>query len=319
MKARQLEIFRAIMQCGSLTGAARVLNVSQPALSQSLMHTEDALGFKLFERRAGRLIPTAEATQLYPEAERLFRELESLRRYTSELRHGRTGFVRIAASAPASLSIVPLALKSFRTRFPEVRTLSYVVPHDTMVEMLRRGEADLGIAMNDAPQADIDIEPLAESEIVCLMTDHHTFAERKRVGLAELAGETLISYRASSLPGQLLARAAAASDTTLAPAVEIDVSIIAAPFVQNGIGIALVDGLLPWSTFAGVVTRQLRPRIPLPLCLFASRTRPPSRHQTNFVEHLRSAVQRLGRDRTWSGHLVAKAPVARAGPSGARA
>ena len=306
MKARQLEIFWAIMQCGSLTSAARRLNVSQPALSQSLMHTEDALGFKLFERRAGRLIPTAEAEQLYPEAERLYREMQSLRRYTSELRHGRSGFVRIAASAPASLSVVPLALKTYRAKFPDVRTLSYVVPLDTLVSMIRRGEADLGIALSDEPQADIDIEVLAESEIACLLPEAHALADRKRIGLGDLGDETLISYRATSLQGQLLARAAAAENATLAPAVEIDVSIIAAPFVQNGIGVALVDGLLPWSTFAGVVTRQVRPRIAVPVCLLASRTRPPSRHQTNFVEHLRAAIQRLARDRTWTGLLSTK-------------
>lgn len=304
MKARQLEIFRAIMQCGSLTGAARRLNVSQPALSQSLMHTEDAIGFKLFERRGGRLIPTAEAEQLYPEAERLFRDLEALRRYTAELKHGRSGFVRIAASAPASLAIVPLALKSYRAKFPEVKTLSYVVPIDTMVEMLKRGEADLGIAMNDSPQADIDIEPLATSEIVCLLPAEHPLAAKKRIGFPDLAGQTLISYRARSLPGELLARAAAEHSETLEPVVEIDVSIIAAPFVQHGIDVALVDGLLPWSTFTGLVTRPFRPRIALPISLLASRTRAPSQHQHNFSLHLRAAIAKLGRDRTWSGLLT---------------
>ena len=304
MKARQLEIFLAIMQAGSLTGAARRLNVSQPALSQSLMHTEDDLGLTLFERRAGRLVPTATALQLYPEAERLHRELEALRRYTRELRHGRSGFLRIAASAPASLAIVPRALKAYRDRFPEVRTLSYVVPIATMIDMLRRGEADIGIAMNDEPQAEIDIELVATSEIIALLPQAHPLAARKKLGLADLAGTTLISYRPQSLPGQLLARAAAAENATLEPAIEIDVSIIAAPFVQQGIGIALVDGLLPWSTFAGLVTRPFRPRIDLPICLLASRTRAPSQHQHTFAEHVRAAVGKLGRDRSWGGLLT---------------
>ncbi|QOZ52491.1 LysR family transcriptional regulator [Bradyrhizobium sp. CCBAU 53338] len=80
MRARQLEVFRTIMQCGTLTEAARILNASQPALSQVLLNTEDVLGFKLFERVKDRLVPTPEAEELYPEADRIFGELENLRR-----------------------------------------------------------------------------------------------------------------------------------------------------------------------------------------------------------------------------------------------
>ena len=75
MNARQIEVFRTIMRLGTLTGAAQALNVSQPALSQLLLHAEDRLGYKLFRRLRGRLVPTPEALQLYPEAERLHRDI----------------------------------------------------------------------------------------------------------------------------------------------------------------------------------------------------------------------------------------------------
>ncbi|KAB2845633.1 MAG: LysR family transcriptional regulator [Hyphomicrobiaceae bacterium] len=292
MKARQLEIFRAVMQCGSLTGAARLLNVSQPALSQALKHTEDSLGFKLFQRLSGRIVPTAEALQLYPEAERLFRDLEGLRRFAGDIKAGRAGPLRIAASAPASLSVVPPALKSFRAEHPQVRTLSYVVPYEAMVEMLRRGEADLGVAMNDSPQASLETETLGHSRIMVLMQAGHALAGRKRVSFPDLARETLISYRASSMPGQLIARAAAQAGHEMRPEVEIDVSIIAASFVQHGLGIALVDGLLPWENFPGLVTRPFEPRIVLPVCLSQSRLRPRSRHQALLGDKIRHAVRR---------------------------
>jgi DNA-binding transcriptional LysR family regulator len=88
MRARQLEVFRTIMRCGTLTEAARSLNVSQPALSQVLFHTEDELGFKLFDRVKGRLVPTPEAEELYPEVDRIFGDIEILRRTASELKAG---------------------------------------------------------------------------------------------------------------------------------------------------------------------------------------------------------------------------------------
>ena len=141
MRARQLEVFRAIMRSGTVTGAAKALNVSQPALSQIVLHTEDELGFRLFERVKGRLVPTPEADELFPEADRLFDDLDNLRRLALDLRHGKVGTVRLAASGPPSLSFVPRALRRFRELHPGVRTLSYVVPADTITSMLDRGQS----------------------------------------------------------------------------------------------------------------------------------------------------------------------------------
>jgi DNA-binding transcriptional LysR family regulator len=58
MNLRQLEVFHAIMSAGSVTGAARLLKISQPAVSAVLKHTEQQMKLKLFERVAGRLQPT---------------------------------------------------------------------------------------------------------------------------------------------------------------------------------------------------------------------------------------------------------------------
>ena len=105
-----------------------------------LLHTEDELGFKLFDRSKGRLVPTPEAEWLFPEADRLFEDMENLRHAARDLRRGTLGTVRFAASAPPSLAIVPSALQSFRARHPEVWLLSYVVPADAI--MNRTGAAE---------------------------------------------------------------------------------------------------------------------------------------------------------------------------------
>lgn len=290
MNARQLEVFRTIMRCGTLTGAARALNVSQPALSQSLLHTEDELGIMLFQRVKGRLVPTPEAKLLFPEADRLFRELENLRRFARDLRYGKAGLVRLAASTPPSLSIVPRALATFRAVRPGVQLRSYVVPAAVIAEMLVRGEADIGVAMNDQPTPLLETELVGRSEVVCLMQAEHRLAERSMIGPQDLARETLISYRADSLPALLIERRLAEEGARLRPDVEIDVSITAIAFVRQGIGVALVDGLLPWNEFAGLVTRPFRPSVSLPVCLLTSSERPLSRNQDMLRQHLRDAV-----------------------------
>lgn len=294
MRARQLEVFRMVMRCGTLTSAAEALNVSQPALSQILLHTEDELGFKLFQRVKGRLIPTPEAEELFPEADRLFRDLEGLRQRAAGLRHGKSGIVRLAASAPPSLALVPEALRHFRGAHPDIRILSYVVPAEVIIGMLDRGQAGLGIAMNDQPLPLIETEIIGRTEVVCVLPEGHRLAEREAIGAGDLAGETIISYRAESLPGQLLREALEREGVPFQPEMEIDVSIIALAFVQQRLGIAIVDGLLPWHSFPGLVTRPFLPRVTLPLCLLTSTRRPLSRSHELLRGHLRSAARQLG-------------------------
>jgi len=204
MRARQLEVFRTVMRCGTLTSAARLLNVSQPALSQILLHTEDELGFKLFDRSKGRLIPTPEAEELFPEANRLFEDLENLRHAARDLKRGKLGTVRLAASAPPSLAIVPSALQGFRAQNPEVRLLSYVVPADAIMTMLERGQVGLGLAMTDRAAPAIDAEVIGRCNIACVVPTGHRLAGRARSARGHLADESKISYRSTSLAGVLL-------------------------------------------------------------------------------------------------------------------
>lgn len=298
MRARQLEVFRTVMRCGTLTSAARLLNVSQPALSQILLHTEDELGFKLFDRSKGRLVPTPEAEWLFPEADRLFEDLENLRHAARDLRRGKLGIVRLAASAPPSLAIVPSALQSFRARNPEVRLLSYVVSADAIMTMLEQGQAGLGLAMTDRTGPAIDAEVIGRCNIVCVVPTGHRLASRAGVTSRDLADETLISYRSTSLPAVLLERALAERGERLRTAIEIDISIIALAFVQQGLGIALVDALLPWERFPGVVVIPFSPVVSLPIALLTSARRPLSRHHDLLRQELREAVaaHRVGGD-----------------------
>ncbi|AWB07102.1 transcriptional regulator (plasmid) [Azospirillum humicireducens] len=293
MQARQLEVFCMLMRCGTVTGAAAMLNISQPALSQILLHAEDQLGFKLFDRVRGRLVPTQEANELYPEAERIFSELGALRRRTVDMRHGRTGLVRLAASAPPSMSIVPKALSAFREAHPDIVVRSLIAPIANIRDMLRSGDVLLGVAMSDMPQHDLDVETVGHADLVCLMPAGHRLAGYPQVGFADLAEETLISYRVDTLPGRLLAGALESEGGVYAPAVEIDLSITALPFVREGIGVAVVDGLLPWNQFSGIVQRPFRPAIRVPIAILTSKERPLSGSHDLMRECLRRAARAI--------------------------
>jgi len=80
MRLRHIEVFNAIMLTGSVSAAARLINITQPAVSRTLQHAEIQLGFPLFQRAKGRLTPTTEAQALYPHIERLFAQLDEVQR-----------------------------------------------------------------------------------------------------------------------------------------------------------------------------------------------------------------------------------------------
>lgn len=280
------------MRCGTLTEAARSLNVSQPALSQVLFHTEDELGFKLFDRVKGRLVPTPEAEELYPEVDRIFGDIEILRRTASELKAGQRGVVRLATSAPPALAIVPDALDTFRRQHPEVRILTSVVSVDRIVTLLDAGSAGLGVAMTDATLPLINGEVVGYCRVTCLMPEDHPLTERQAVSLDDLATERLISYRADTQPAIHLDRAlAAAGHAGRRPDIEVDLSIIALAFVQDGLGVALVDDLLPWHRFPRVRAIPFMPRVVLPLSILTSSRRPLSRHHILLRDELRRSIR----------------------------
>ena len=218
MRARQLEVFTAIMRAGSVTGAARSLNISQPALSQVLRHLEDELGFLLFSREKGRLKATPEALELFPQADRLFGQLEGLRRKSADLKLGRTGLVRVGTSTPPALSILPRIFHDFRARHSGVALRSIVAPLQSLLVMLREGDAAMAIALSDRAETDIEVEVLGRTQFCCLMPEGHALAEMQEISFPDLQGEYLISYRAATQPHEELDQAARAAGQTFSPA-----------------------------------------------------------------------------------------------------
>lgn len=287
MRARQLEVFAAIMRTGSVTGAARMLNVSQPAVSQILLNTEDELGFALFDRDKGRLHPTPEAQEIHPEAERLFAGLAGLRRKAGDLRRGQAGLVRIAASAPPAMSLVPHVLARFRARHPDILLRCHVAPIAAIIDLLRAGDAALGLALDDRLPPDIAAEPLGRVGFCCLLPQGHPLADAEALSFADLAGQTVISYRADTRPQEELAQAASLAGQSFAPELEIDSSITAVGFVQAGLGIAVVDDLLPWHQFPGLVARPLEHASGLPLSLLRAENRNLSRAEEMMRDQIR--------------------------------
>src|SRR3546814_1160789 len=97
MNLRHMEIFRAIYHAKSVSGAARILGISQPSVSRMLHYLEYRLGYKLFRLRKGRIVPTHEAEQMISEIDGVFEAVGRVDRIASDLREGTGGRISVVA------------------------------------------------------------------------------------------------------------------------------------------------------------------------------------------------------------------------------
>lgn len=291
MNARQIEVFRAIMRDGSLTAAANSLSVSQPAVSKVLHHMESQLGYKLFERIGGRLTATAEAHLLFAEADRVFLEIEALKALALTIGEHKIGLLRIGASMPVTFSVMPKALALFRQAHPTVKVQLHSLPKREITEHLLLGEIDMGLTMSSILAPTVKCETLATKAIVAIMPRHDPLARKAEIGPADLRGRPLITYGATADIAGALDRAFEAVGMVREIAIQISSSVSAAPLVEAGLGIGLVDGLVPWDQFAGVVARPFVPSILMSLTLSSNSARPLSRFYRPMQSCIRQAMK----------------------------
>ncbi|CAB3921436.1 LysR family transcriptional regulator [Achromobacter anxifer] len=298
-KLRQMEVFRAVMLTGSMNGAAKLLFVSQPAVSRLIAHTEQSLGLQLFERDKGKLTPTPEAQRLFQEVGPLFDEALRIDELARDLAEQPEGALTLCSSPSLALNFVPPVIAQYMELYPNVRLKFHTTLLSDMAHELLGRKAELAISVLPIDHPNLVVEPLATGEMVCILPQGHPLAARRALSLAELAECRLILYNRNIPFGQLVAAAFQRANVSWNAAVEIVRAELACALVRVGGGVAIVDefsvGQQGWP---GVVTRPLRESIPLSLSLVRSRFDRPSRQVQRFVrlikEHAR-ASRKTGR------------------------
>lgn len=293
MNPKQIELFRAIYRLGTVTNAAKALHISQPAATQAIRRIEDELGFQLFRRVKGRFVPTFEAETLHAEVERVYRELNAVQLLAKDLRAGNAGTLRIAASSPLIMTILPDAITVFRADHPGVRIILHNLPVAEINERLMTGNVDIGLSISPVDIPSINSEVIARTQIVCLVPQEHELASRDVLSACDLVNYPIISYSREASPGRMLSTAFREAGISYRPYIEIAPSITALPFVQRGDGIALVEGFTPWSSFSDIVVRPFVPTIVEHVHMFTVSLRPLSNFSQQFIPILRETASRM--------------------------
>ncbi len=291
MNLRQMEIFRAIMETGSVTGAARLLHVSQPAVTALLRHTEDQLRFSLFQRVRGRLEPTQEARALRAEVEHVFDRVEVVQRMIGGLQEARLGTLNIVAITAIGNTLLPAAIGGFCARRPEVRIRFQMRSRQEVVELIASGAVDLGVGFLTPDFPGVVRREIARAGLQVIMPPGHPLGAKRTVAATDLAPFPLITYTSNQGLAPIVNGVFAEARIALLPAVEVGLVINAWALVSQGAGVAIVDphsGLA--DLFPKVIARPLWPRIEIELEALHPEGRPPSRLAASFLAHLCSVL-----------------------------
>lgn len=289
MHLRHIEVFQAILQTGSITAAADLLNISQPAASKTLKHAEQQLGFKLFNRVRGKLQPTDEARILRNRTESLSADLQSLRRLAGNLRRGAEETLRVVSTPALAQQLLPLALSQWRKTYADVACELATQHSVEMVQRLLVREADLGLTLQLVEHPGLSCELLAQGSMQLIAPADWWSNEQcaQPVSLQDLAGAPLIGLDTRDALGGLIREHLQA----LQPAPLINTWVqtyqLAGTLVAAGQGMALVDPLTARAaTTAGVQVRVVEPTLMVGLYLLRRVGEDTPRAQQSLIEHL---------------------------------
>jgi DNA-binding transcriptional LysR family regulator len=237
---RTLESLVAVVEQGSLTKAAAVLHMSQPALSHQIAAIERELGTAVIERLGRGIRPTAAGLATAAEARVALAAADRAVLAGRRAAAGAGGRIRIASAETMTGWLLAPVLRSWRRRFPDVElALKEYTSADRMRDVLLAGEADVTVGPRPT-RTDDHAEVLGQEEIVVVASRNHRFAGKDTVPLDELAGEPLVHYDPGNGFGVWVDQFAAERGVMLPqPVLRTSSPRTAAQLAANGMGVTI--------------------------------------------------------------------------------
>jgi len=297
---RHIEVFFAVMTCGTVTEAARQLGVSQPSVTTTIQQAEARLGLRLFQRESGRLVPTAEARTLFEEAERAHDALAAFRTLAGRLRLGEGGHVRIAAVPSLSLELLPDAI----ARFEELHSgYNYSVTTLNTEEILRQldsraGTFDLGFCYGAHDDSVFSTQVVGEAELFAVFPAHWDLPAGAALALEDLAEFPYIASFDATPVGQICSNLFAVAGVEPRVVARIHTHHLAGRLVQRDIGYTLLDSvtaraLLHDRNADAVALRRIDGAPGIPVTAIFRAQRSVSNQASLFVECFQDAYKAL--------------------------
>lgn len=206
MDIKSLKYFLAVVQEGTITGAARKLCIAQPPLSRQIRLLEEELGVTLFIRGKRRIQLTEEGRFLKQQAEEILALLEKTQEQLGRFGEEIHGLLSIAAVESFGISLLPRIIRSFHEHYPQVHFQIWCGNSDEVLDKLEKGLADVGIVRTPVRLEQYEQKFLRSEPWVAAMSRDHPIAREpgSEVALTRLGGEKLMIPVRNSMQEEIL-------------------------------------------------------------------------------------------------------------------
>ncbi len=237
-----LEAFRAVVENTSVTGAAQVLGVTQPAVSAQISRLEAQVGFALFNRAGGRLKVSAEGRRFYEEVRTVLGGLDKLAHIATTIRSGETAQLVIASHPGGSTALLPTVMPALLVKRPGLRARMIHRTSEEVAAVFEAGGADVAIC--EWPVS-VSEAPVKRYRLPCvaILPRGHRLSGHAQVTPNELAEDPLIAMAETRLIGHVMREAFMSAGARWQPAIVSEYFSTMCGLVASGAGVALVDAL----------------------------------------------------------------------------
>jgi DNA-binding transcriptional LysR family regulator len=239
---RHMRAFVAVAHWKSFSRAASALHISQPALTVHIRNLEDCLRVRLFDRNSRSVDLTSLGREILPAMQRALRELDVLVADTHEQSAGRGGTVRIACLPSFAASLLPRVIGDSRERNPAINFVVRDAVAGRVVELLRAGDVDLGLAGGDISTAGLDVLHQAEDRLCVVFPAGHPLGDVAAVTLGDLVDLPLVLTDAATSVRAVVEAAFTAVGRHPRVVCETTYMMTAAAMVQAGLGVTILPG-----------------------------------------------------------------------------
>jgi DNA-binding transcriptional LysR family regulator len=293
LNLRQIEAFKAVIESGTVSRAAELVNISQPAMSKLIAHLEFDTGLKLFDRVKGRLAPTEHAMRLYGEVDRIFAGVRQVENAVDAIRREEQGRLAIGVMPAFAGPFIQRATMGFLKERPNVFCSVQSLGSQWIVDWLVTRKLDVGLVEAGIDNPYITFEPVMERPLVCIMPPGHPLAKKARVRPKDLADTPFVSLNPDNYLAHQIESALAAHGVALQTALIANVGPTLCEFVAAGVGVSLIHPLVASGLEGRLIMRPFEPTILSGFQLCRSVDSRNAQFVDAFAEELRKAATQI--------------------------
>ena len=292
---RQVEAFKAVIEYGTVSRAAEMMNVSQPAMSKLIAHLEEDTGLQLFDRLKGRLAPTRRGMRLYEEIDRIFAGVRQVENAIDTIRRDEQRRLLIGVMPALSGAFIQQATSKFLARQPDVFCSIQSRSSQWITDGIVTRKLDVGLVIAPIDNPYIVAEPMMGQPVVCILPPGHPLAAKTVIVPTDLIGVPFISFDPESHTSQRVTSVLKTHGVEPNTTMVVSVSPTLCEFVAAGVGISLVHPLIVSGLREKLAIRRFEPAIQLDFYLCSVRDSRNARLVEAYLEATRETAAAISR------------------------